>query len=103
MTTSEMIEAWAATKKHLVAARNLLNPEVAEKNQSALALFSELLAHNDLREAYGFIFPIARMAQWDSVPLLAELALAAKNMMLNDDLAILKARVNSLKTMPQSK
>jgi hypothetical protein len=99
MATPEMIESWIRTETRLMAARDLVLPDVAAANARDLLQFAEFLDHNELGLAFDYLFGIAQESQWDSVPLLQALAQAAEGMEMSEELAALNSQISLLQSM----
>jgi hypothetical protein len=99
MATLELIETWERTERYLMTARGLLRADVESAYRDDLAEFADFLNHNELGLAFDYLTSIVREAQWDSIPILDALSLAAQNMKLAEDESELLTRIGALRGM----
>ncbi len=97
MATPELVASWQRTTARLCEARSHFSVENQSLHANWLADVDEFIEHNELGLAYDYLESIARESEWNSEPLLAALAGAAREMGKNDRFNLLQRRLAALR------
>ena len=88
-----MMLSWQETERLLVEGKNLLSASVAVEHAAALEQFDEFIDHNELGLAFQWLESIPWESQRNCLPVLRLLRLAAIQMKMHDETALIDEEI----------